>query len=63
MGLVVLEAEAKFMQRKRNRVCLYVPAGLRKDSAWPFGPAERVNIRLDRKRKCLVVEKIRPESK
>ena len=35
---------------------MYVPAGVRKDSAFPFDIGEKVNVRIDGKK--LVVEKL-----
>lgn len=51
---MVLEAETKFYSSK-NRVYLYIPSDIVKDSQFPFKNNERVLIKI--KKKELIVKK------
>jgi len=54
---MVLEKNGR-LYRRNNRVYIYVPAEITSDSAFPFafgkGP---VKIRIDTKKRCLIIEK------
>jgi hypothetical protein len=50
----VLKGETKAYQSD-GRFSIYIPAGVMKDSTFPFMPDDRLTIRIDGKR--LVIEK------
>ncbi|MHB8566046.1 MAG: hypothetical protein ACYC7D_15275 [Nitrososphaerales archaeon] len=62
---VVLEGNGKFVNRRTktyskdyDRFFLYVPVEIARDSGFPFKPDEVVKIKIDRKMKRLLVEKL-----
>ncbi len=55
MSFMSLEGFGSFYEHAKGRLVLYVPAGVRKDSQFPFNARERVRIRI--KGKTLIVEK------
>ena len=52
---MTLEGTGTFYEHAKNRIVLYIPADVRKDSAFPFKIGEHVRIKIDGKR--LIVEK------
>jgi hypothetical protein len=50
-----LEATGTLYEFTKGKLVLYIPADVRKDSAFPFDVGEKVKVRIDGKK--LVVEK------
>jgi len=53
-GDMTLEGKGKIYCHARNRVIIYIPAAVHRDSAFPFKIGEEVVIRIEKKR--LLVE-------
>lgn len=53
-GDMTLEGKGKIYCHARNRVIIYIPAAVHRDSAFPFKIGEEVVVRIEKKR--LVVE-------
>lgn len=50
-----IQGHGKICEYMKGRVFVYVPADVRKDSAFPFRIGEKVRVRIDGER--LIVEK------
>lgn len=51
------EGFGSFYEHAKGRLVLYIPADVRKDSAFPFRVGEKVRVRIDGRR--LIVDKAR----
>ena len=52
---MALEGKGKIQEPVKNRVLIYIPADVHKDSAFPFKDKEDVNVKIDGDR--LIIEK------
>lgn len=52
-----LKGKGSVYMHAKDRMVIYIPSEVRKDSAFPFEVGEKLEIKIDKKR--LVVEKIK----
>jgi len=52
---MVLQGRGTIYQHVKGKMYVYIPAGVRDDSQFPFKPGEKVNVRIDGSK--LIVEK------
>jgi len=51
-----LSAESRVIRAGPSGLYIYVPAGVVKDSQFPFQPGQRVTVRIDPKQCRLIIE-------
>ena len=52
---MVLQGRGTIYQHVKGKMYVYIPAGVRDDSQFPFKPGEKVNVTIDGSK--LIVEK------
>jgi hypothetical protein len=64
----MLESESKIINRptytakkQYDKLFIYIPTDLAKDSAFPFQPNEKIKIKIDPTNKKLTIEKMRQQ--